>query len=241
MADKTGAKKKRAKGGPGTPGLLTRSDPRRERRFEPKTSLGVVLSMLGMSIGAVLVGAGTYGQWLRSEDLGPHKLAPYLLGGGAVLFLAVAVLGARVPKVLRVGDAGVGEESDANQIERIAWCDVVRVLLGKDAIVVQSNGRSVHVPVGAQPLAAARVLEEVKRRIPEQIDGELTLPEPSDTDGEVLALEPPQIAGQRCKASERLIAFEKDALLCARCGEVYHKDEIPKACLTCGAPFGAQA
>jgi hypothetical protein len=55
----------------------------------------------------------------------------------------------------------------------------------------------------------------------------------------VVPLEPPQAAGQRCKASDKLIAFEKDARVCGRCGEVYHKEGVPSACLTCGAKLRA--
>ena len=53
--------------------------------------------------------------------------------------------------------------------------------------------------------------------------------------GEVIPLEAPQLAGTRCKASDELIAFEKDARLCGRCGEVYHKDHVPPHCLSCEA------
>jgi hypothetical protein len=51
----------------------------------------------------------------------------------------------------------------------------------------------------------------------------------------VIDLEPPQVAGLRCKATDRPITFERDARLCGRCGEVYHKDGAPKRCLTCEA------
>ncbi|HVY48004.1 MAG TPA: hypothetical protein VHB21_19085 [Minicystis sp.] len=231
-------RKKRAKSSssPRTTGeLRLRTDPRQERRYEPKSPVGVVLSVVAMSLGAVAVGAGTYGQWMRAEALGPHKLAPWLLGGGAALFLLVALFGQRLAKPVRVGDAGLAVENDTNDVERIAWCDVVRALLSKDMIVVQSNGRSIAVPVKAHAAAAARLVAELKARVPDKVEGELELPAPDDADGELVKLEPPQIAGQRCKASDRLITFENDARLCGRCGEVYHKDSVPKACLTCGA------
>ena len=32
-----------------------------------------------------------------------------------------------------------------------------------------------------------------------------------------------------------VIAFEKDARLCGRCGELYHKSGVPYLCLTCDA------
>ena len=73
-------KKKTKKGGKKAPSrdevvLKLRSDPRTEKRFEPKSSPSAILSVLAFSVAAVLVGAGTYGQWLRDEALGPHKAA----------------------------------------------------------------------------------------------------------------------------------------------------------------------
>ncbi len=85
--------------------------------------------------------------------------------------------------------------------------------------------------------AAARALAEARARIPERVQDipEGKLPTPDDAAGEVLPLEPPQAAGQRCKATDKLIAFERDARFCGRCGELYHKDGVPKRCLTCSA------
>jgi hypothetical protein len=58
---------------------------------------------------------------------------------------------------------------------------------------------------------------------------------PDDAAGEVATLEPPQVAGLRCKATDKIIAFEADARLCGRCGEVYHKEGVPARCGTCDA------
>jgi hypothetical protein len=102
-------------------------------------------------------------------------------------------------------------------------------------IVVQSNGRSIAVPVRAQAAAASRLLVEARRRIGDRVEGDLDLPPPAADAGDELRLDAPQIAGQHCKASDRLISFENDARLCGLCGEVYHKDSVPKACLTCAA------
>ena len=63
------------------------------------------------------------------------------------------------------------------------------------------------------------------------------LPKVSDGDGELVSLEPTQIAGRPCRASGRPIIFEEDACLCPRCGEVYAKDTMPERCLTCDAPL----
>jgi hypothetical protein len=233
--------KRRQKGareaGEGSGGLRTRSDPRKERRFEPRASAVAVISVVGMSVGAVLLGAGVYGQWLRAEELGPHKLAPWLLLGGALLLLAVGLFGPRTAKPVRVGDAGVGLENDAGEVLRIGWHEVTHVVLGSDLLTVQASGASISIPVKLHAQAAARVVAEARARVPSKVDEieKDALEAVDDTAGEVLPLDPPQVAGSRCKASDKLIAFEKDARFCGRCGEVYHKEHVPPSCLTCEA------
>jgi hypothetical protein len=197
--------------------------------------------MLGLSIGSVLLGAGVYGQWLRSmvrpEITEAHPYAGYLLLAGALVCGGIALFGPRAVKPVRVGDAGVGLEKDGGEVERLEWRDVTRILLGGDMVTFQGLGTVVAIPIKQHPEAAARAIAEAKRRIPKKLEDADTsaLPKPDDDEGEVTPLEKPQLAGARCKASDELIAFEKDARLCGRCGEVYHKDHVPEQCLTCEA------
>jgi hypothetical protein len=235
-AEKTS--KKKGKGGDGGTALRLTSDPRKERRYEPKAGTTAILSVIGLSIGAVLLGAGSFGQWLRAEPLGPHPYAPWLLLGGALLMLAIAFLGPRSATPIRVGDAGVGKEKDGGDVDRIEWRDVSRVsLVAGDALIVESPGNTMVVPVKLHPQAAARILSEARSRIPGKVDEIEGNPlEPLDSAaGEVMPLEEAQVAGARCKATDKLIAFEKDARLCGKCGEVYHKDAVPASCMTCDA------
>ncbi len=221
--------------------LRLRTDPRKERRFEPRTSAAAYLSALGLALGSVILGAGVYGQWLRGTarpDLTePHPFAPYLLLGGALLVLAVLLFGPRPPKPIRVGDAGLGLEKEPGDIERIEWRDVSRILLGGGVLTFQSSGNVLAIPLDNHPEAAARALAEARERIPTRLQDVDTagIRKPAADEGEVLPLEVPQLAGARCKASDELIAFEKDARLCGRCGEVYHKAHVPDRCLTCDA------
>ena len=217
--------------------LRTQDDPRSERRFEPTASVMAVLSTLAMSVGAVLVGAGTYAQWLRTGALGPHPAAPYLLAGGSVLLIAVALFGQRLAKPLRVGDAGVALEKDPGEIDRLEWRDVTRILLSDGVLSLQGSGTTISVPVAVHRAAAARIFSEASRRIPARVEGVdgSSLGESDSQAGEKTMLEPPQVAGQHCKQSDKLIAFETDGRLCGRCGEVYHKDSVPPRCLTCDA------
>ncbi|MDI3290856.1 hypothetical protein [Polyangium sp. 15x6] len=217
--------------------LKLRSDPRTEKRFEPKSSPSAILSVLAFSVAAVLVGAGTYGQWLRDEALGPHKAAPYLLAAGAAVLLVTALFGPRPAQTIRVGDAGVGVEKGANEIERIAWHAVRRIVLGDRTLTVEGEGTSIMISLAALPEAAGKVLREARERIPAKMEDIKAgaLENGSEGAAETLPLEPAQVAGLKCKASGKLIAFERDARLCGRCGEVYHKDAVPKRCATCDA------
>jgi hypothetical protein len=217
--------------------LLTKKDARYERRYEPKASSMAVISVIAMSIGAVAVGAGTFGQWMRSEELGPHKAAPYLLVAGAILLLGVALFGQSSARPVRVGDAGVAEEGDGGEISRIEWRDVSKLILSASSLTVQASGSAITVPLDVQAQAVARILAEAKVRVPKRVEevNAGTLEAVDDTLGEVLPLEPPQVAGERCAKSNKLIAFEKDARFCKQCGEVYHKEDVPKRCVTCDA------
>jgi sRNA-binding protein len=225
------------------------SAPRKERRFEPTASPSAWISVLGMSIGAVLLGAGAYGEWLRGpvrqwlkgavdpEMAQPHPYAAYLLVAGALLLALVTLLGPRAARPVRVGDAGLGLEKGGDEIERLEWRDVSRILADADAITFQGPGAVVSIPLKQHAQAAARALAEAKARIPKKLEDVDTsaIPRPDPDAGEVRPLEAAQLAGSRCRASDELIAFEKDARLCGRCGEVYHKAHVPSACLTCEA------
>src|SRR4051794_6209730 len=67
------------------------SDPRYERRFEAKAPIAYVLSVLGMSVGAVAFGAGTYAAWFAGEAFSQAKNAPYFLAAGSAVLLVVAL------------------------------------------------------------------------------------------------------------------------------------------------------
>ena len=67
------------------------------------------------------------------------------------------------------------------------------------------------------------------------------LPEPKDTDGELVPVEGLQVAGRQCAKSGKAISFERDARLCPNCGQVYHHTSVPKRCMTCKAELGEKA
>ncbi len=231
------------KGGSGEElAIRQRSDARVERRYEPKPSAASNVKALALWAGAVISGAGFYGQFLRAEDKGPHALAGYLLAGGVALATGAILFGGRAARPIRVGDAGLAVEKDGGEIERLGWNEVTAVHLTADMLTFQGSGTSIGISRPELRDAAARALAEARARIAARLEGLDTagLEGPADDSaGDPLALDPPQVAGLHCKASGKLISFEKDARLCGYCGEVYHKDGVPPRCATCDAKLRA--
>ncbi len=116
---------------------------------------------------------------------------------------------------------------------------MTRILVGGDVLTFQGPGSVLAIPLKQHPQAAARAIAEARSRIPAKLEDVDTsaVPKLQQGSGEVIPLDRAQLAGARCKASDELIAFEKDARLCGRCGEVYHKAHVPDRCLTCDAPL----
>lgn len=218
--------------------LRSRSDPRAERRFEPKIAGGAIASMIVASIATVAAGAGFYAQFLHTGEGEPHRYAvyaPYLLIGGVLVVVGVVLFGQRPGSAVRVGDAGIAVEKSAAEIERVGWYEVTRVLLSDGLLRFQASGTSVNIPVSVHRDAAACALAEARERIGARVDVEDNLGPVNPEAGETITLEAPQVAGLHCKSSDRLISFEKDARLCGRCGEVYHRNGVPRRCATCDA------
>jgi hypothetical protein len=217
--------------------LKLRSDPRSERRFEPKATPMVLASMVALSVAAVMVGAGFYGQWLRVEELGPHPWAKLLMGAGAGLLALAALFGPRAAECIRVGDAGIAAEKGPSEIDRIAWFAVKEIVLETRALTVKGAGQSIVMPLPVLREAVGEALREARVRVPklvERLDMN-GLDKEGASSGETLALEMPQVTGQSCQASGKPLQFEKDARLCGRCGALYHKDSVPKRCKCCNA------
>jgi len=218
--------------------LKLRSDPRKERRYEPKRTPAVVATPVVGLIGSLLLGAGTYLLFLRDEALGSKEtLGIGLLVAGVALLVFTLFVGQWPARPIRVGDAGVGIERGGGEIDRIGWYAVTKMSLSQLALTVQSLSTTIVIPLALHRDAAARVLAEARQRIPGKVEDitSTALDSYDEKAGEPMALEPAQVAGQKCKASGKLIAFERDARLCGRCEEIYHKDSVPKRCVTCDA------
>jgi hypothetical protein len=217
---------------------------RRERRFLPQSAGNPLLVKVLGGFGSTGLGAGAWGQFghsLMNVDLPPSAFAPYLLGAGALLFGSAVWLGTSNEPSLRVGASGLAVEKSEmvripwHGIDRIVWDPERRELSvrGKD-----DNGRDVNLVVRARvhPLAVAWLAREARVRIrkvtdiPDEVAG---LPPTRPDDGEILPLDPVQVVGKHCAASDRIIAYEPDARVCPRCELVYHKLSVPEECV-CG-------
>lgn len=209
---------------------------RTERRFAPQRSNGAMLTMGGSILGGLAIGAGAYGQWLAD-----HRLAasPYIVAGGAVVLAGVILWGDMEGSAVRVGDAGVAVEKGGKVTTRIAWCDMKSIELQDGRVRIDAEPTGCSISVAANPLAAAWVIKEAEDRVPNRLKAAKSdresLPKTARTDGERVDVEAQQITGRACRASDRVITFERDARQCSRCGEVYHKDSLPETCLTCDA------
>jgi hypothetical protein len=215
---------------------------RRERRFEPRplTTPSVVYAV--GAIGAILMGAGAWGQFgslLQDGGPEPLKLAPYILAAGALLVGIAIWIGTSGEPPLRVGDSGLAVEKGGLKrmpwyaIERIEWREEAVRVSGKDEV---GTALSIVATLKSQPQAAAWIVKEARQRVPAVVDvpEEATLPDPLASAGETLALEPPQVVGKHCAASGKVIAYEPDARVCPRCERAYHKAHVPETC-DCGA------
>lgn len=206
---------------------------RQERRFVPDASQTSTPPVVAMLVGGLLLGAGLYAQWIRET---PLPYAPYLLGVGALLLAAGLWFSDAGSVPVRVGDAGVALERAA-ELVRLPWCDMKRVELEKRTLVLTGEAQSLKIPVVGHSKAVASILSEGVRRVPDVMKAKRSdlsdLPEPDPNDGVLVPLEGLQIAGRACAASKKSIAFERDARLCPTCAQVYHKDHIPKTCVTC--------
>jgi hypothetical protein len=214
---------------------------RREQRFEPRaTTSPLAVYALG-AIGAVALGAGTWGEFgllLRDSGPEPFKYAPYILAFGAVLLGIAIWIGTSGEPPLRVGDGGLAVERSGVRrmpwfaIERIAWSDDAVRVTGKDEA---GASFTIVAALAIHPQAAAWIVKEARDRVPAVLDlpDGIGLPDVRATAGEFLAMEPPQVVGKHCAASGKVISYEPDARVCPRCERVYHKAHVPDSC-ECG-------
>ena len=214
---------------------------RKERRFVPEATYASRASIGGGMLGALVLGAGVYSQWLSDN---PRAIAPYLFGVGAIGLGAALWFGDAGALPVRVGEAGIAIEKGTDLV-RLAWCDIERVFTERSELVAKGKELTLRIPIAAHRSAVAWILSEGTKRVPAVMDVKrqslAELPEPKEADGEQVVVEGLQITGRHCAASGKPISFERDARLCPNCAQVYLKDQVPKKCLTCEADLANKA
>ena len=211
----------------------------KERRFEAEPGGGANLQALIGGLGATALGAATYATWVHDK---PMEVGPYLFGAGIVGVIIASLMGADDGFPIRVGDAGVAVERDEGQPERLHWYEIEKISLeGGDRIVVEAGKKKIVAAKDHHAGAAGWILKEALARIPKRVtvpaDQQPAILTGTEDHGKTLVVEKVQLAGRRCKASNAVISFERDARSCKRCGEVYEKKHVPEKCLTCEAPM----
>ncbi len=149
---------------------------RTERRFVPRTTASPLLVYAIGAVGAVLLGAGVWGQFgstLRKIEMEPFEYAPWLLAAGAVLAGIAIWIGTSTEAAVRVGVAGIAEER--GQTRRMPWWrvedvsgDVTMIVVrGKDSAGVDM---SVRFSRRAMPTALPWVVREARDRAEDRLE-----------------------------------------------------------------------
>lgn len=213
----------------------------RERRFVPRTTTAAwAMFAVGM-LGALALGAGVFGHWIKDP---PIDYAIYLVGVGALALAAALWFGDLSGSPVRVGDAGIALEK-GSEIVRVPWCDLERLSVERGNLLVKTTESTFTLSIAAHPQAVAWALSEGTARMPDVVAVKRRqlkeLPQAEEDAGDVLKVESVQVAGRYCRASEKLISFERDARICPNCCEVYHRLHVPKTCASCEQPLAERA
>jgi hypothetical protein len=232
MSQKTSKPRKKS---PGVAGTRT-GHGRQERRFATLSSfIATPIALIGM-LGSLLLGAGCFGLWILDPAV---TWATYVIAVGGLGLGTALWFSAPEETAVLVGDAGIAVE-DGRDIARVHWHNVQSISVRRGVVVVEGkSGKGVSFLLGANPKGSAFAFQEALERIPEafNVDKHVAekLPKPDPKAGQLESVSDDQVAGTRCAASDRQILLEEDARACPRCGQIYHKDELPETCVSCSA------
>jgi hypothetical protein len=218
------------------PGLL-------ERRYERAYTKPDLVIYAAWLVASACAGAVTYSSFGAAE---PSEYRNLLLGLGAAALAIALYRYLSTASTVLVGDAGVALER-GGEVERLLWWEIASIRQEAGGLVLRGAHTNLRIDPTQYAQAARAILREARERLPavldisdKLVDG---LPKPPSSTQEPPA-EPVrslQIAGKRCAVSKDVISVERDARLCPKCATVYHRDRLPKACLTCHVELGSRA
>ena len=221
--------------------------PRRsERRFVAQSSYNPWLVRTLGALGGTIFGAGAWGYAYGHAFEADEKLKAvpsYLIAAGAVFTGATIWLGTSSDTPLRVGDPGIAMER--GEVRRMPWWAVNQITWesGNLALVISGKDESgsawtFKVSVKSHAEAVGWIVKEALDRVPKVVDirDEVLekLPSAGAHAGMKIELEQLQVVGKKDALTSKLISYEPDGRVCARCERVYFKRTVPKKC-KCGA------
>jgi len=217
------------------PGLL-------ERRYSSEWNRPDWLALGPLFAGGLCLGAATFSHFLAKSPTEQETLLLLAFLAGASFFTYRLYASKRA---VLVGDAGVGVEQ-GGELSRLLWWEINHIRYEADALVLSGANTTLRLPSRFHTRAIHAILKEAAERLPSILDvksklvDELpkleTVQEPTPEPVHSL-----QLAGKRCVASKQVISVERDARVCPNCTSVYHRNNLPKVCLTCRCELASRA
>jgi hypothetical protein len=239
-----------------------KSGPKRlDRRFVAHSAQNPWLVRVLGIIGAMALGAGVYGYFygesfkkaaeaaraaneMPAQDALRMEAVPLYVVAFAAVILGITIwLGTSSEAPIRVGAPGIGMER--GELRRMPWWSISQITWqgGNAALAIVGKDEagtpwSFRVSSKAHPEAVGWILKESLDRVPKVVDIPDSiienLPGAGIHAGQLVELEPLQVVGKKDAITGKLISYEPDARVCARCERVYFKRSVPKRC-KCGA------
>jgi hypothetical protein len=213
-----------------------------ERRYLQEVNKPDYVAFVSLLGAGLCLGAATYGHYVMTPEAEYRSFLVLgsLVGLGLTLFRVT-----RNRSQVLVGDAGVAIEQNG-ELTRLLWWEIQSIRYRAEALVLVGANTSLHLSSRVHTRAIRAVLAEAAERLPNLLDVPAKLVDelPKLNDAPQPQAEPVhslQIAGKRCVVSQQVITVERDARLCPNCASVYHREQLPKTCVTCHRELGKRA